>query len=126
MVLGSRPSILGSKPDNDLGSNPAALSRLGSIPANILGSRPRAAAALLRVVDDGVEVLGATEEGCDVLGDLLSSLLALALEGGLGEALGELELLDVGGVVVDDVLAMEVPRNMSIPGMPAIIAGLRP
>jgi hypothetical protein len=141
MDLGSNPSILGSRPAKALGSrpaaarvlgsSPAALKRLGSIPANILGSIPasnlgsipKAKAALLKV-DDGVEVLGADV----VFGDLRWSLLAEALDGGRGEARGELApVLDVVGVVVVLVLAFEPwPMNISMPGMPAIMAGLRP
>ena len=121
MALGSNPSILGSREAKVLGSSPATLNRLGSIPASNLGSIPRAAAALFNV-DDGVDVLGAIE----VLGDLLSSLdLALALDGGLGDALGELEVLEVVGVDVVFVLAFE-PMNISMPGIPAIMAGFKP
>ena len=120
MALGSKPSILGSIEAKDLGSKPANLSMLGSMPAKSLGSKPKAAAAELKEVD-GVEVLGADE----VLGDLRSSLLALALDGGLGEALGELDPLAVVGVLVELVLALE-PRNMSIPGMPDNMAGFMP
>jgi hypothetical protein len=146
MDLGSNPSILGSSPAKAfgsrpakalgsrpaaarvLGSSPAALKRLGSIPANILGSIPannlgsipKAKAALFKD-DEGVEVLGADE----VFGDLRWSLLAEALDGGRGEARGELApALDVGVVLV---LAFEPwPMNISMPGMPAIIAGLMP
>ena len=107
-------------PANDLGSNPANLSILGSIPAKSLGSKPKAAAAELNEVE-GVEVLGLALE---VLGDRRSSLLALALEGGLGEALGELALAVVG-VLVELVLAL-VPKNMSMPGMPDNMAGFMP
>merc|ERR1740129_1993902 len=129
MDLGSNPSILGSSPANALGSrpaaarvlgsSPAALKRLGSIPANILGSIPKAKAALFKDVE-GVEVLGADE----VFGDLRWSLLAEALDGGRGEARGELApVLDVVGVVL--VLAFEPwPMNISMPGIPAIMAGL--
>jgi hypothetical protein len=141
MVRGSRPNILGSNEPKDLGSRPAAFKRLGSIaPIDlsicsfipmaciIFGSRPKAAAALFKD-DEGVEVRGAvTDEGTDVLGDRLSSLLTLALDGGLGEALGELEgpaLVVVGLLLVVLVLAL-VPNNISIPGTPAIIEGLRP
>ena len=147
MDLGSNPSILGSSPAKAfgsrpanalgsrpaaarvLGSSPAALKRLGSIPANILGSIPasnlgsipKAKAALFKDVE-GVEVLGADE----VFGDLLWSLLAEALDGGRGEARGELApVLDVVGVVL--VLAFEPwPMNISMPGIPAIMAGLMP
>ena len=139
MDLGSNPSILGSSPASALGcrpaaarvlgSSPAALKRLGSIPANILGSIPasnlgsipKAKAALFKDVE-GVEVLGADE----VFGDLRWSLLAEALDGGRGEARGELApVLDVVGVVL--VLAFEPwPMNISMPGMPAIMAGLMP
>merc|ERR1712223_2221545 len=113
MVLGSNPSILGSRDAKVLGSNPAAWKSLGSIPANNFGSIPSAAAALFKV-EEGVDVLGAIE----VFGDLRSSeLLTLALDGGLGEALGELLVLEVVGVVVVLVLAFEPPMNISIPGI---------
>ena len=114
---------------------PAAFKRLGSMLAKILGSSPRAAAALLNdAEDEGVDVLGATEEGTEVLGDLRSSLLALARDGGLGEALGELAVTEALLEGLALVLALELdfpdlpvpPNSMSMPGMPDIMAGLSP
>ena len=56
--------------------------------------------------------------------DRQSSLVALAFEGGLGLALGELALAVVG--VLDVLVLALVPKNMSMPGMPDNMAGFMP
>lgn len=94
--LGSIPPIVfKSKDVKDFGSNPAAWSNFGSIPANIFGSMPIPLKSIDvdEASDVATEVVG-TDDGTEVLGDrLCSSLLTLALDGGLGEG----EVLDGRG-----------------------------
>merc|ERR1719394_1708716 len=98
--LGSRPAIiLGS---DSMAINLGSISILGSMEAKVLGSSPieasilgssPVAAAMAEAVEVVTEVL---EDGTEVLGDEVlrcSSLLALALEGGLGDG----EALEVRG-----------------------------
>ena len=85
------------------------------MPANSLGSRPialRLLAVLLVVVDD--------EEGIDDLGDFRSSLLELALLGGLGDGEALAPLGD--GADLESLLGwpgelLPFPVRASIPGM---------